>query len=113
MIDLQYHDVRRDKGLYNRLAARGAVERLVAEDPRSSRRCTSRRDTRAYFRGKCLERFRDQIVAAGWDALIFDVGRDALQRIPMMEPGKGTKAHVGDLLDEVADAAELLDRLTG
>jgi Pup amidohydrolase len=113
MIDLQYHDVRRDKGLYNRLAARGAVERLVAESEIQQAMHEPPADTRAYFRGKCLERFRDQIVAAGWDALIFDVGRDALQRIPMMEPGKGTKAHVGDLLDEVADAAELLDRLTG
>ena len=28
-IDLQYHDVRRDKGLYHRLAATGKVERLV------------------------------------------------------------------------------------
>ena len=29
-----------------------------------------------------------------------------------MEPGRGTKAHVGDLLDEVANARELLDRLS-
>ena len=67
-------------------------------------------DTRAWFRGECLRRFPDQVVAAGWDSLIFDVGRDALQRVPMMEPGRGTRAHVGALLDEVADAAELLDR---
>jgi Pup amidohydrolase len=43
-------------------------------------------DTRAWFRGRCLDRFRGDIVAAGWDALIFDVGQDALQRIPMMDP---------------------------
>ncbi len=113
MIDLQYHDVRQDKGLYNRLAARGRVERLVDEAEVQSAMTTPPEDTRAWFRGRCLERFRDQIVAAGWDALIFDVGRDALQRIPMMEPGRGTRAHVGALLDEVADARELLDRLTG
>ena len=113
MIDLQYHDVRQDKGLYNRLAARGKVERIVDEAEVQRAMTTPPEDTRAWFRGRCLERFRDQIVAAGWDALIFDVGRDALQRIPMMEPGRGTKAHVGQLLDEVADARELLDRLTG
>ena len=113
MIDLQYHDVRLDKGLYNRLAARGKVERLVGEDEVQQAMTTPPEDTRAWFRGRCLDRFRDQIVAAGWDALIFDVGRDALQRIPMMEPGRGTRAHVGQLLDEVADARELLDRLTG
>ena len=113
MIDLQYHDVRQDKGLYNRLAARGKVETLVDEAEVQAAMTTPPEDTRAWFRGRCLERFRDQIVAAGWDALIFDVGRDALQRIPMMEPGRGTREHVGGLLDEVADARELLDRLTG
>jgi Pup amidohydrolase len=113
MIDLQYHDVRQDKGLYNRMVARGRVERLVTDDEVTAAMSTPPEDTRAWFRGRCLDRFRDDIVAAGWDALIFDVGQDALQRIPMMDPGKGTRAHVGALLDEVADARELLERLTG
>ena len=113
MVDLQYHDVRQDKGLYNRLAARGRVERLVAESEIQHAITNPPEDTRAWFRGECLRRFGGEVVAAGWDALIFDVGKDALQRVPMMEPGRGTRAHVGDLLDEVADAAELLARLTG
>ncbi len=69
-------------------------------------------DTRAWFRGECIRRFRRSIVAAGWDSLIFDVGRDSLQRIPMMEPGRGTKEQIGPLLDAVSDPAELLERLT-
>ncbi len=113
VIDLQYHDVREDKGLYNRLAARGEVERLVTEAEVQRAMTQPPEDTRAYFRGRCLERFRDQVVAAGWDSLIFDTGRESLQRVPMMEPGRGTKAHVGELLDRVADAAELLDAITG
>ena len=32
LIDLQYHDVRRDKGLYHRLVATGQVERLVSDE---------------------------------------------------------------------------------
>jgi Pup amidohydrolase len=113
MIDLQYHDVRRDKGLYNRLAARGKVERLVAESEIQAAMTEPPTDTRAYFRGKCLERFREHIVAAGWDSLIFDVGREALQRVPMMEPGRGTEEHVGELLARCETAQELLDVLTG
>jgi Pup amidohydrolase len=112
-IDLQYHDVRRDKGLYQRLAARGRVETLVTEDEIQAAIATPPEDTRAWFRGECLRRFPEQVVAAGWDSLILDVGKDALQRLPMMEPGRGTKAQIGGLLDEVADAAELLRRLTG
>ena len=38
------------------------------------------------------------MVAASWDSVIFDVGRESLVRVPMMEPERGTKAHVGALL---------------
>jgi Pup amidohydrolase len=113
MVDLQYHDVRRDKGLYQRLASRGRVERLVAESEITHAIDHAPEDTRAWFRGECLRRFRDQIVAAGWDALIFDVGGESLRRVPMLEPGRGTRSHVGELLDSVADARELLARLSG
>ncbi|WP_083441721.1 depupylase/deamidase Dop [Nitriliruptor alkaliphilus] len=112
-IDLQYHDVRRDKGLYQRLVARGRVELLVTEAEIQAAMTSPPEDTRAWFRGECLRRFPEQVVAAGWDSLILDVGKDALQRLPMMEPGRGTKEQVGALLDDVADAAELLRRLTG
>jgi proteasome accessory factor A len=112
MVDLQYHDVRQDKGLYQRLAARGRVERLVTDAEVTAAMTTPPEDTRAWFRGECIRRYRDQVVAAGWDALIFDVGRDALQRVPMMEPGRGTRAMTEELLDSVADVEDLLDRLT-
>jgi Pup amidohydrolase len=111
MVDLQYHDVRRDKGLYHRLAARGRVERLVTDDEVVRAMTRPPEDTRAWFRGECLRRFPDRVVAAGWDSLIFDVGQAALQRVPMMEPGRGTRAHVGALLDRVGSAEELLAAL--
>ncbi len=112
MVDLQYHDVRRDKGLYQRLVARGRVETLVTEAEVAAAVDRPPEDTRAWFRGECIRRFRGQIVAAGWDALIFDTGRRALQRVPMMEPGRGTREATEELLDGVADAQELLDRLS-
>ncbi|NDH76853.1 MAG: hypothetical protein EBY52_08985, partial [Actinobacteria bacterium] len=68
-------------------------------------------DTRAYFRGRCIDTFPEQVVAANWDSLVFDVGSDALRRVPMMEPMRGTRAHVGTLFDECESAAELLRRL--
>jgi hypothetical protein len=60
-----------------------------------------------------LQKFGDDVVAAGWDSIILDSGRDALQRIPMMEPGRGTEAHVGAMLDRVQTAGALLDALRG
>ena len=112
-IDLQYHDVRRDRGLYNRLAASGKVERLTSDVEVERAVMSPPNDTRAYFRGRCIAKFPDAIAAASWDSLILDTGRDALQRIPMREPLRGTRAHVEDLLETVASAAELVDRLQG
>ena len=112
LVDLQYSDVRPDKGLANRLESRGALVRLT--DERDVREAMVRPpvDTRAYFRGECLRRFPDEIAAASWDAVIFDVnGRDALQRVPMLDPARGTKAYVGALLDRCSTAAELVDGL--
>src|SRR5918992_5343779 len=105
LIDLQYHDVRRDRGLYHRLAATGKVERIVGDDEIERAVMEPPEDTRAYFRGRCISRFPDAIAAASWDSLIVDTGADALQRIPMREPLKGTRAHVEDLLEASHDAA--------
>ncbi len=69
-------------------------------------------DTRAWFRGECVRRYGAQVTAASWDSVIFDIpGRASLQRVPMLEPLRGTRAHVGDLLDRCATAAELVDAL--
>ena len=67
--------------------------------------------TRAYFRGRCLPKFPDDVVAANWDSLVFDVGRDPLRRVPMMEPLRGTAEHVARLIDTSDTARELLERL--
>jgi proteasome accessory factor A len=70
-------------------------------------------DTRAYFRGRCLRQYADAVAAASWDSVIFDIpGRESLQRVPTLEPLRGTKAHVGELLDRCKTAAELVAALT-
>jgi len=112
-IDLQYHDVRRDKGLFHRLAAAGKVERLVGDDEVERAMLEPPHDTRAYFRGRCISRFPDAIAAASWDSLIIDTGGEALQRIPMREPLRGTRQHVEQLFETCKDAAELVATLQG
>jgi Pup amidohydrolase len=106
-IDLQYHDMRPDRGL----ATRAGLETLV--DPVDVDRATTEppTSTRAYFRGRCLAKYPDEIVAANWDSIVFDVGREPLRRVPMMEPLRGTAEHVARLIDESDSAVELLERL--
>jgi proteasome accessory factor A len=110
-IDLQYHDVRREKGLYHRLVRSGQVDRLVTDEEVQRAVLDPPEDTRAYFRGRCIGKFPDAIAAASWDSLIVDTGADALQRIPMREPLKGTRTHVEELLEASHDAAALVDAL--
>jgi proteasome accessory factor A len=106
-MDLQYHDVRPERSLYaragmERLLAPEAVERAMTEPPTT---------TRAYFRGRCLQRWPQAIAAANWDSLVFDLGKDPLRRVPMMEPLRGTAAHVDELLERCNTPAELLEQL--
>ena len=70
-------------------------------------------DTRAFFRGECVARFGESLVAANWDSLVFDIGEEALRRVPMMEPLRGGRDRVGELLDRVDTPAELLRALGG
>ncbi|MEO8827100.1 depupylase/deamidase Dop [Lapillicoccus sp.] len=111
-VDIQWSDIRPEKGLFHRLAARGMVTSLVDPADAQSAVTDPPEDTRAWFRGKCLDKFPGQIAAASWDSVIFDVpGRPALQRVPMLEPERGTKAHVGAILDRSPDVVTLLREL--
>jgi proteasome accessory factor PafA2 len=113
LVDLQYTDVRPEKGLYHRLVARGAMKTLLAPGTAQAAMNNPPEDTRAYFRGECLRRYGTSVAAASWDSVIFDVGRESLVRVPMLEPQRGTRAHVGELLDRCSTAAALIDALVG
>jgi proteasome accessory factor PafA2 len=112
-IDLQYHDVRRDKGLYYRLEATGKVERITTDAEVEAAISEPPVNTRAYFRGRCIAKYPDAIAAASWDSLIVDTGAEALQRIPMHEPLRGTQEHVEALLAQAEDVADLVRLLQG
>ncbi|RBY84754.1 depupylase/deamidase Dop [Blastococcus sp. TF02A-26] len=113
LVDLQYSDVRPEKGLYQRLVARGSMQRLLTEEEVTRAMVTPPSDTRAFFRGECLRRYPAQIAAASWDSVVFDLGRENLVRVPTMEPLRGTREHVGALFEATATAQELVDTITG
>jgi len=112
LVDLQYSDVRPEKGLYHRLVARGSMKTMFGPEQVREAMTEPPEDTRAYFRGRCLAQYASEVVAASWDSVIFDVGRESLVRVPMMEPLRGTKAHVGALFDRCPSAKDLLEAIT-
>ncbi|MCC3283395.1 depupylase/deamidase Dop [Arthrobacter caoxuetaonis] len=112
LIDLQYSDMRPEKGLYYRLAARGQMERILTDEQIAAAVTQPPEDTRAYFRGRCITRFPDEVIGASWDSIIFELpSRRRLQRIPTREPLRGTKALTGELFDVSADAEDFVARL--
>ena len=106
-MDLQYHDVRPGRSLFAKLP----MERVTTEDEVLEAMTEPPTTTRAYFRGKCLQRWASSIAAANWDSMVFDLGADPLKRVGMMEPLKGTASMVDRLLEGCSSAAELVERL--
>ena len=106
-IDLQYHDMRVDKCLALRaglvvLCAKPDVMTAMVKPPES---------TRAFFRGTVLQRWPNDVIAANWDSVVFDIPNQGLKRIPMPEPLRGTRQMVGDVLASSQNPAELIENL--
>lgn len=108
LIDLQYHDLRSDKGL----AFRCGLETLSTPEEVAAAVRLPPVSTRAWFRGRCVDKFGAAVVAANWDSLVVDVGADPLRRIPMLDPLRGTAELTESLLASSATAAELVAQLS-
>ncbi|WP_309079737.1 depupylase/deamidase Dop [Zhihengliuella sp.] len=112
LMDLQWADLRPDRGLFRRLEARGRIERLVDAGRIAAAVAAPPEDTRAYFRGQSLTRYRQDVVGANWDSVVFSVpGRRGLHRIRLPEPLAATRHRTGALFDAELEVGEFLDRL--
>ena len=106
-IDLQYHDMRTEKCL----ALRAGLETMTNPEDVLRATTTPPETTRAYFRGMCLQKWPADVVAANWDSVVFDIGRDPLRRVPMMEPLRGTRELTERLFAQSSTPAELVAAL--
>lgn len=111
MLDLQYHDIRPDKGLYIRLLKNGHVERLLSHEEIVHAMRYPPVDTRAYFRGTCLRKFPNHIHSASWNSMVFKA-EEGFDKIMMERPHFGTQQIVGELLNHCT-AEELVKEIKG
>jgi proteasome accessory factor A len=112
LMDLQYHDVRPGKGLYYTLERGNLVERVVQESEVERAEFSPPLGTRAYFRGRCVNKYAKSIYGASWTSVLFDVGNTTIKKIPLMEPLRGTEALTGELLAGAESAEALLAKLS-
>lgn len=113
LVDVQYSDMRRERGLAAKLEDKSQLQRITTDEEVARAVVHPPEETRAFFRGECIRRYSDNIAAASWDSVIFDLpDRDPLVRVPTLDPLKGTRAHVEALLDSSPDAGSLVRTLT-
>jgi len=110
MIDLQYHDLRPNKGLYLRLLKNGRIVTIVNHEEVVRAMTQPPTDTRAYFRGTCLRKFTQDIYSANWNSMVFCIDDSALDKVFMDRPHFGSKALVGDLLN-CDSARQLVEKI--
>lgn len=73
-LDLEYHNLSPDRGLFIGLEMEGAMERLTTDAEIKEAMTTPPADTRAAIRGLCIEKFYDQIHRIQWERVVFQNG---------------------------------------
>ena len=108
-IDLEYHNIALETGLYYELLRQGTMRRFVSEAEIKRAIFTPPDDTRAYFRGRCVARFNSQIRSIQWDEIVFANGSSP-QRVQLAQPNDNPRlAVLNKAAREAADYREFID----
>ncbi|VEI12378.1 depupylase/deamidase Dop [Trueperella bialowiezensis] len=111
--DLQWHDLRPDRSIVNKLDEAGRVERLFHPEQVDWAVRHAPQSTRAYLRGGLIRRFAGNVMAAGWDGITLDVpGYESLVRIPLAHPQRANQELVGEILENAESVEDFLVHLT-
>ncbi|MGQ0812678.1 MAG: proteasome accessory factor PafA2 family protein [Nitrospiraceae bacterium] len=70
-LDLEYHNIDPERGLYFSLEAEGKTTRIASETAIASAMSAGPVDTRGGIRGLCIRRFPDQIKSVQWERVQF------------------------------------------
>jgi len=111
MIDLQYHDLNPERGIYYTMLKNGYIDSFITEGMVLIAKDTPPADTRAFFRGMCIKKYPKEIYAASWSSILFDIGNYTIKRVPLLHPLKGTKEIAGDIIAKSDTADELIKNL--
>ena len=109
-IDIQFSDVRAEKGIFHTLEAAGRIIRLTTDEEVAAAVHTPPEGTRAWLRGRAVELFGEDIVSASWDSLVVRLpGSGRITRVSLTDPVATDRARTeallskGDLEGLVAD----------
>jgi proteasome accessory factor A len=70
-IDLEYHNLDLESGLYYELVRKNLMRRITSEEEIKTAIFSPPETTRAFFRGRAVARFNDEISSIQWDEIVF------------------------------------------
>jgi Pup amidohydrolase len=85
-IDLEYHNIQPNQGLFYELQRQGSMHSLISEKEIKDAIFSPPETTRAWFRGRAVARFNHAISSIQWDEIEFRSGRSA-RLVTLPEPG--------------------------
>lgn len=110
MIDLQYHDLRPEKGLYYKLVRAGRMRRLFTDEQVAWAAEHPPEETRAWLRGQLVSQHAELVAGASWDQVL--LRQDEVSppvRLQLSDPYAGSRMHA----ESVLKSAETPERLIG
>ncbi|GAA1169801.1 proteasome accessory factor A [Nesterenkonia xinjiangensis] len=92
LIDLQYADLRPERGLYHKLVRAGRMRRLFSDEQIAWAAAHPPEETRAWLRGQLVAQHSEHLVGASWDQILLRTGPLArATRLSMTEPTRGSR----------------------
>ena len=110
-LDLAYHNINPEVGLYYGLEEQGLIRRLVTEEQIEYAIHHPPANTRAYFRGMVLKRFGNQVESIQWDRITLkstDLGQNRLTTISM---DNIADSEVAEQYKQLLDQSDTVDQL--
>lgn len=112
MIDLQYHDLRQEKGLYYRLAQAGRMRRLFTQEQIAWAASHPPEETRAWLRGQLITRHAQSVAGASWDHVLLRPDEvSPIVRLKLSDPFGGSREHAESVLEGSRTPAQLVSGL--
>jgi len=111
-IDIKYSEITKNDGIAQLLRKSNILMQLFESENIENAILNPPKSTRAWLRGKALAKYSDNISAASWDSLIFDVDKtESLIRMSTLDPYWGDYESVNTILEKSHTASDFISNI--
>jgi proteasome accessory factor A len=109
-LDLEYHNILPDQGLFHELQRQGSMRSVVSEQEIKDAIFSPPETTRAWFRGRAVARFNHAISAIQWDEIAFSNGRKS-RVVTLPEPAGDDLGRLNELVNAENEFPEFFSQI--